>query len=146
MQKPKWTSQKKFVKSFRSMLFSGLVDLLTASQHRRCRTIMVLRWRNKFQAAMLVLVVIPKHKLSRPIARVLDAVERLSLSRSFCSRLENESMPSVVKEKQSIFSTVRCAGRSRQWPVLQAGFNSTGMRINMLGHAHSGRLVSQRTG
>ena len=60
------------------LLLGSLVHLLTVPQDRRIPTIVALRRRHEFQAAVLVLMVVPLHKFKRPVPRFLDTGERLA--------------------------------------------------------------------
>jgi hypothetical protein len=48
-------------------------------QDRRIAAVVTLRRRNEFQAAVLVLMVVPLHEFQRPLPRFVEAAERLAL-------------------------------------------------------------------
>lgn len=62
--------------SLRVPLLGVLEDVLTAAQNRLITAVLALRWRNEFQAAVLVLMVVLLHKFPSPLPRFLHGAEQ----------------------------------------------------------------------
>ena len=83
------------------MLVSGIaIHLLALGENGGCLTGVALRWRHKFQPAVLVLVVVPAHKLMRPRLCCFQTVERLvRIIRSVLASTEQRFRIGVVVEE-----------------------------------------------